>query len=29
MHAANEYGHAYQVKNAAEVYRLAIAELLR
>jgi acetylornithine deacetylase/succinyl-diaminopimelate desuccinylase-like protein len=29
MHAANEYGHAYHVKNCAEIYRLTVAELLK
>lgn len=29
MHAANEYGHAWQVKNCAEVYRRTVAELLK
>lgn len=29
MHAANEYGHPWQVMNAAEVYRLTVAELLK
>lgn len=29
MHAANEYGHAYQVMNCAEIYRRTVAELLK
>ncbi len=29
MHAANEYGYKYQVKNCAEIYRLTVAELLK
>lgn len=29
MHAANEYGYAYQVKNCAEIYKLTVAELLK
>jgi len=28
MHAANEYGYAYQVKNCAEVYRRTVADML-
>ena len=29
MHAANEYGHPWQVKNCAEVYKRTVAELLK
>ncbi|MDR3295802.1 MAG: M20/M25/M40 family metallo-hydrolase [Clostridiales Family XIII bacterium] len=29
MHAANEYGYDWQVKNAAEVYKRTVAELLK
>lgn len=29
MHAANEYGLAYQVSNCAEIYRRTISEMLR
>ncbi len=29
MHAANEYGYAYQVKNCAKIYKLTVAELLK
>ncbi|NCB64281.1 MAG: M20 family peptidase [Clostridia bacterium] len=28
MHAANEYGHAYQVKNCAEIYKKTVKALL-
>lgn len=29
MHAANEYGHPWQVKNCAEIYKRTVAELLK
>lgn len=29
MHAANEYGHGWQVKNCAEIYKKTVAELLK
>lgn len=29
MHAANEYGHPWQVVNCAEIYRRTLAELLK
>lgn len=29
MHAANEYGYTYQVKNCAEIYKKTVAELLK
>ena len=29
MHADNEYGYAWQVKNCAEIYRRTVAELLK
>ena len=29
MHAANEYGHPWQVENCAEVYKRTVAELLK
>ena len=28
MHADNEYGHSWQVKNCAEIYRRTVAALL-
>ena len=28
MHAANEYGHPWQVKNCAEIYKRTVADLL-
>ena len=29
MHAANEYGHPWQVKNCAEIYKRTVKELLK
>lgn len=29
MHSANEYGHTWQVKNCAEVYKREVAEILK
>lgn len=29
MHADNEYGHPYQVKNCVEIYRRTVADLLK
>lgn len=29
MHAANEYGHPWQVKNCAEIYKRTLADLLK
>lgn len=29
MHAANEYGHGWQVKNCAEIYKKTVTELLK
>ena len=29
MHAANEYGYPWQVKNCAEIYKRTLAELLK